>query len=146
MQQLPESSAFWLVDYINQHRQKQSRYEIDKLLLAEGHNPADIELAWQNIEHPPIITYKVSQLPSIIIIMTTIIVFMYLGWAIATDRFDRLYYYFGTSFLFLTVVTQFVRVIVPKPNPPLVKTMLRFTFWISLLLISLSIWFFLSNG
>lgn len=42
----------WLVSYIEQHRNNQSRYEIDKYLIETGYNPAEIEQAWQILRLP----------------------------------------------------------------------------------------------
>jgi hypothetical protein len=42
----------WLISYITQQRQSQSRYEIDSYLLEVGYDPVEIELAWQRVKQP----------------------------------------------------------------------------------------------
>ena len=55
MQQSSEAGLNpWLTSYIAQYRDKKSRYEIDKFLIESGYNPAEIELAWNPPDNPPI--------------------------------------------------------------------------------------------
>src|SRR5690349_16573887 len=53
MSQPCQSLKPWLLSYIEQRRAKQSRYQIDKYLIALGNDPAEIELVWQSFEPPP---------------------------------------------------------------------------------------------
>lgn len=39
----------WLLSYVTQQHQKQSRYEIDKYLIEAGYSPGEIELVWKNL-------------------------------------------------------------------------------------------------
>lgn len=47
MQQASQSLNPWLLSYVEQHRNKQSRYQIDKYLIDAGYDVSEIELAWQ---------------------------------------------------------------------------------------------------
>ncbi len=47
MQEIKNSFNPRLVNYIQQHYGKNSRYEIDRYLLEAGHNPAEIEAVWE---------------------------------------------------------------------------------------------------
>src|SRR5690348_8008923 len=54
MQQSSQSLNPWLVSYIRQHKNTQTRYDIDKYLINAGYNPTEIEEVWQHLSKNPL--------------------------------------------------------------------------------------------
>ncbi len=49
MQPAQQPLNSWLLNYITQHRDTKSRYDIDHYLIHEGYNPQEIEAVWQHL-------------------------------------------------------------------------------------------------
>lgn len=110
MQQSSQSLNPWLISYIEQQRNKQSRYEIDKYLIAAGYDPAEIEFVWQSFEPvSPENLAAISQKNHRIILFATFVLIVYEVLLIVTayfSSFDLIFWLilasliiFGATFL-----------------------------------------------